>query len=125
MTSTTVASGSNWSSNTLYDGWGAETPDELAAELGNLVVARFEELVTAHGGNAAWFPKTSEVIAAVYGQNTDEHGMWDEINPLPDGITYDDLREQATSEVWDAFCGERNVMTQRVNALVAEHQPQE
>jgi len=104
-TSTTVASGLSWSRETLHDGWGVE---ECAERLGDLVVSLFEELVEAHGGNAVWLPVTSSVVGQVYGQNTDEHSMWEETDPLPDGTSYADLRDQARRTVWDALVGDES-----------------
>ena len=103
MASTVVARGADWGAAALNDGWGADTSPETAEQLGRLVVDRFHELVSEQGGDANWLPSLSEVQAEVYGQDTDEHSKWDKVHPLPKGITYANLREQAQQEVWDAF----------------------
>ena len=118
MTSAVVVRGANWGTAALNDGWGPDTDLETAEQLGQLVVYRFERLVEEQGGNANWLPPLAEVQAEVYGQDSPEHSKWDEVHPLPKGITYADLREQAQAEVWDAFCGEGGPMTEKVNAIL-------
>jgi len=118
MTSAVVARGSDWGTTALSDGWGPDTPDEIAEQLGRLVVDRFHELVSEQGGDANWLPSLSEVQAEVYGRDDVEHSKWDEVYPLPSRITYASLREQAQAEVWDAFCGEGGPMTEKVNAIL-------
>ena len=103
MTSTVVARGADWGAAALNDGWGPDTPDEIVTQLSRLVVDRFHELVSEQGGDANWLPSLSEVQAEVFGQDTDEHSKWDETHPLPQGLTYADLRADAQQEVWDAF----------------------
>jgi len=104
MTRAVVARGADWGAAALNDGWGPDTPDEIVTQLSRLVVDRFHELADEVGANDTWWaPTTSEVQAEVYGQDTDEHSKWDKVHPLPKGITYANLREQAQQEVWDAF----------------------
>ena len=122
MTTRTVAHrGSPWSIHTITDGWGPTTPQELAADLADLVVEHFHELVKKAGGSGYWSPSTSELTVIVRGQDTDEGSKWDELYPLKKGATYDDLREQAQDEVWAAFCGEKSPMTRRVKKLLKKY----
>ena len=119
MTSAVVCRGSQWGTSALNDGWGAGTSPETAGQLARLVADRFHELADEHGANDTWWaPAMSEVQAEVYGQDTDEHGKWDQTHPLPEGVTYDALREQAQTEVWAAFCSEPSPMTEKVNAVL-------
>lgn len=118
MTTTVFRQGSEWSSTVLYEGWGDVTTEQAEA-LGNLVVERFEELAADAGDPSIyWQPATSEVLGAVYGQDTDEHGMWDVINPID--IDLDELRDQAIEEVWNAGCGEKTPMTDRVMEILTK-----
>jgi hypothetical protein len=119
MTRTAIAKGSEWGVQWLYEGWGSETSDEIATALGRLVVERFHELCAE--GNASdidWQPRLSEVTAEVYGENTDEHSMWERVRPEVDIYT---LKGIASDEVWLAFIGNRTPMSARVAAVLGEH----
>ena len=107
-----------WGSISLADDWGPDTPDEAVAQLTKLVVDRFEELVKAAGAYAMWFPSMGEVHAHCRGETTAEHHWSDLVYPLPNGVTYKELRNQATYEVWDAVIGEPSPMKDQVDAIL-------
>ena len=106
MTSTVFTRGSQWSANSLHDGWGENVTDDQAQALGDLVVQRFDELAHNAGSTVFWQPATSEVIGEVVGTGPD---MWKEVRE-DGGETTPELlaewREQATAEVWAAVIGE-------------------
>lgn len=105
MTSKTVfARGCQWCSNCLHDGWGEGLTDDQIDSLADLVVKRFEELCAASGDpSISWHPRTSEVIGECYGETGGGHHWSDPVNPI--NADLDELREQATQEVWEALCG--------------------
>lgn len=91
MTSIILTRGSKWSQAEL-DGWGADTSDEQATELSDLVRIRFHALAAEAGCGAYWTPQTSEVVGTT-----------------EDDVTTEQLeawRDQATQEVWEAVLGE-------------------
>ena len=106
MTRTVVARGSEWSRTELLDGWGADTSAELAADLADQVVAEFHSVVDSMGCTFHWTPGTSEVTAEVFGNNSDEHSMWDFSNAADEGVDLDELRENAHASVWERFCAQ-------------------
>lgn len=103
MTTAIVARGSEWSQAELHDLWGADIPEDVVKDLAKLVVVRFHELVRQHGADGCWSPYVAEVTARVRGEGP---RMWEQVYPLPDGVTYAALRDQAIDEVWDSFVGE-------------------
>jgi len=86
-----VAHGSQWSRDELYDGWGDDTPDEMATKLGDLVLARFHNAAPS----AYWAPSTAEVTGSV------DSGL----DLDPDEL--DALRQGITQKVWDEFINEK------------------
>lgn len=113
MSSTVFVRGSEWSATTLLEAWGEGVSDEQAEELGDLVVARFEELAAKAGDPSIhWIPRTSEVIGECYGETRDGHHWSDPVHEMDADL--DELREQAMAEVWDAVCGYETPMSARV-----------
>jgi hypothetical protein len=85
-----LTTGSKWSWSELVDGWG-ETTDNQAIKLAMAVVRRFWELSRNNGWEVVWCPHTSEV----FGRK--------ELERLIPNNALDELREQATAEVFSAL----------------------
>lgn len=92
MTTRVVARGSDWSADTLYDGWG-ETPPDQVGTLARRVVSRFEELTAEAGFVVWWEPEFGEVYS----------DQW--VN-FEDADTLAELRDQARDEVWAGVVSE-------------------
>jgi hypothetical protein len=119
MTTAVFTRGSGWGISALYDDWGDNITPEQGEALGDLVAERFEELCAEAGDSSIyWQPSTSEVLGEVYGENTDEHGMWDPTHDVEIDLVA--LRNQANNEVWDALvCEEEDLpMTDRVRDIL-------
>lgn len=96
MTTTVIARGSDWGifgNHGVFANWGdcgdGANEDATYKMLGNMVVARFEELCRDEDIHASWNPYTSEVIGNI---NQD----------IEDG-KLDELRDQATEEIWEKW----------------------
>lgn len=121
MTNAVFAKGWKWGTCYVYDSsmWGEFVSDDEAKALGDLAVARFEELCAEAGDESIfWQHQTSEVIGEVYGQDTEEHGKFDRTSGVYPNL--DDLREQAIDEVFNATCGEETPMSKRVAEALGE-----
>lgn len=106
MTTTVLTRGSEWSASTLHDGWGDVT-DTQVKQLSCLVCSRFEELAKDAGYLVSWFPFISEVRGDV------------DLNAHDDteGCVLDDIREQATQDVWEAVIGNGGPMEEAVKQI--------
>jgi len=96
MTTTVIARGSDWgifANHGVYANWGDidgdANYDATYKMLGDMVVARFEELCREKNIHASWTPYTSEVIGDID-------------QDLEDGIL-DELRQQASNEIWQKW----------------------
>lgn len=104
MTTTVLTRGSDWgifANHGVYANWGecGEGADENATYkmLGDMVVARFEELCDENDIDARWYPHTSEVIGDI---DQDFDRFEDDYDG--NGIL-DQLRIQATEEIFQKW----------------------
>jgi len=123
-----IAIGYKWSEQSLYDGWGGETPDNIARALGNLIVARFEEIARACNSAAWWQPVTSEILSPVYHEFGNGHELWEPV-PLDESSCIkgdvEAWRAEAAADVWFAFAGEHGPMVDRVREVLESFQEDE
>jgi hypothetical protein len=90
--------------------------DEQVKVLGDLVVARFEELCAEAGDLSIWWsPRTSEVIGECMGETTAECHWSTHVYDVD--LDLDALREQAHEEVWQAVVESTGPMAEQVRAI--------